>query len=375
MAVISDLENKINSQIVSGEDLESVTGLLFSHISTRFENLEKMILEAYNPVTQKKEIILESGSGKKALQCNLNPIFEENFLASYLKSNGHEKVTLISDLSKDELKGFLRCKPKDINSALVINLMTKNGYVIFLEFYFRDPKNIDEDNIAFLQRAAGSFSNSLDYYLTIKNYKKKKNEFSQSLANVLELLISLIEIRDRYTSGHSNSVKTIAVLIAEQLGMEKDEINRLSNAAVLHDIGKIGITESIINKPSLLDEKEFEEIKKHPLKGAFLVSNIPSLREIGKIILHHHERYDGKGYPMGLSGNKIPLFSRIIAVADTYDAITSERPYRKRMNEKQAIEIIKDEAGKQLDPLMVDAFLKIVFKISKRGTDILDKIF
>jgi HD-GYP domain-containing protein (c-di-GMP phosphodiesterase class II) len=195
-------------------------------------------------------------------------------------------------------------------------------------------------------------------YLLADNIKVLSKELNSNLFSIIELLISLIEIRDHYTSGHSRNVKIISTVIAKEAGLSPAEISDLSYASVLHDVGKINVPEKILNKPYKLDDDEFEEIKKHPLTGALLVANIPKLKKIAKIILHHHERYDGQGYPMGLIGDQIPRFSRIISIADSFDAIISQRSYRKPMSQKIAIQIIREEAGKQFDPEFVNYFLK-----------------
>ncbi len=197
-------------------------------------------------------------------------------------------------------------------------------------------------------------------YFLADNIKFLNMELNSNLFSIIELLISLIEIRDHYTSGHSRNVKLVSKLIAKKAGLSPAEISDISYASVLHDVGKINVPEKILNKPYKLNEDEFEEIKKHPLTGALLVANIPKLKKIAKIILHHHERYDGQGYPMGLFRDQIPLYSRIIAVADSFDAIISQRSYRKPMSQKTAIEIISEESGKQFDPEIVDYFLKAI---------------
>lgn len=142
--------------------------------------------------------------------------------------------------------------------------------------------------------------------------------------------------------------------------VSKEQIKLLEAISELHDIGKIAIDDAIINKPAKLDESEWEMVKKHPKIGYRILSTSPEYSEIALDILCHHERYDGKGYPRGLKGEEIPLRARIISVADAYDAMTSERPYRKPLSKEQAVDEIKKCLGTQFDPVVGDIFIKLV---------------
>ena len=173
-------------------------------------------------------------------------------------------------------------------------------------------------------------------------------------------LAAAIDARDHYTHGHSSRVSGIAVSIAKSLKLTGNEIDRIRLASMLHDIGKIGIPDSILLKPGRLTEKEFKVIKKHPIYAVNILKHLPRLKEIVPIVYHEHEHYDGTGYVDGLKAVAIPIESRIIAVADAYEAMTSNRPYRKAMSKKKAIEELKRNSGTQFDPLIVKAFLKVV---------------
>jgi HD-GYP domain-containing protein (c-di-GMP phosphodiesterase class II) len=206
-------------------------------------------------------------------------------------------------------------------------------------------------------------SSLIFYGLLLGIAKNASNKIESQTKQVLEdfiettaVLGELIEIRDHYTGQHVKNIKEISDAVGKKMGLDQNKIEDLKLAASLHDIGKIGISDEILNKKGPLTEKEYEIIKKHPLTGAYAIRNIGRLKSIYKIILYHHERYDGKGYPFGLKGNEIPLCSRILSVMDAYDAMTSDRPYRKAMPMDEAIKIIKSEKGKQFDPEVVDAF-------------------
>lgn len=185
-------------------------------------------------------------------------------------------------------------------------------------------------------------------------------DMRENYLNTVEALVQALEAKDTYTSGHSARVGKLAVAIAEGIEMSEDKIEFLKYAAVLHDVGKIGVSETILNKEDKLLDPEWEIIRSHPVMGQTIIKSIKFLFDIGQIVRHHHERYDGKGYPDGIKGEEIPLESRIIAVADTYDAITSDRSYRKGKTHEEAIEELKRVAGTQLDPELVEVFCKVV---------------
>ncbi len=174
-------------------------------------------------------------------------------------------------------------------------------------------------------------------------------------AKALERLGGALEATDPYTHGHSRRVARHSWMIAKRLGLRGDMVARIRTAAALHDIGKIETPPSVLRKPGRLTDAEFEVIKRHPVDGERIVA-VMGDEELAAIVLHHHERLDGTGYPNGLSGEEIPIGARIIAVADTFDAITSVRPYRSTRSHKQALDILRNEAGTQLDPAVVRAF-------------------
>lgn len=178
--------------------------------------------------------------------------------------------------------------------------------------------------------------------------------------STVDALASAIDAKDPYTYGHSRRVAQISSDICREIGMSSDEINSTKLAALLHDIGKIGTPEHILQKPGRLQLGEIEKIKEHPLQGAQILSTIDELKDVVDWIKHHHERYDGKGYPDCKAAEDIPLQSRIISIADSYDAMTSDRPYRKGMDPTKVLDIMNDLTGSQYDPELFRAF-KAVF--------------
>jgi putative nucleotidyltransferase with HDIG domain len=176
-------------------------------------------------------------------------------------------------------------------------------------------------------------------------------ETSQALADA-------IEMRDAYTGGHTKRVTEYSLAAGTRLGLKPDELERLRVAAILHDIGKSGVDDRVLRKPGRLDRLEIEQMQKHPALGADILDHVHYLADILPGIRSHHERTDGRGYPDGLQGERIPLVARIIAVADTYDAMTSDRPYRRGMNKSAAIREIARCSGTQFDTRVVQAFMR-----------------
>ncbi len=173
-------------------------------------------------------------------------------------------------------------------------------------------------------------------------------------------LAAAIEARDPYTVGHSARVTQYAVAIAESMGLNGDEVEEIRLAGLLHDLGKIGVPDNILNKPGRLSEEEYSAIKMHPALSMRIIEPLPQLGNIIPIIYHHHERYDGNGYIEGKAGEKIPLGARIIAVADSFEAMTSDRPYRSALSRGEAIAELMANSGSQFDPRVVDHFLKLL---------------
>ena len=183
-----------------------------------------------------------------------------------------------------------------------------------------------------------------------------EEQYQQQTLAMTTSLVSLIDLRDRYTGGHSERVAKYVRSTAIQMGMPDEETEKIVFAASLHDIGKIGIPDHILLKPGKLDEDEFGRIRKHPEWGWTAIRNVNGFEEAALLILHHHERLDGEGYPGWLRGTEIPMGSRLIAVADSYDALTTNRPYWGARTPAEAVDELRRCSGTQFDPQVVNAF-------------------
>ncbi len=206
--------------------------------------------------------------------------------------------------------------------------------------------------------------------VSVENVRLHEN-LKEKLLNAVSTLAMALEAKDPYTRGHSQRVSHYSVQIAHELGLDERETEVIRIAGILHDIGKIGIRDEILHKEGKLTEEEWKQIRKHPEVSVSILSRIPDLKGIIKIIRHHHEHYDGKGYPSGLAGEQIPLGARILAVTDMLDALISDRPYREKITFMEAVEEIRKVSGTQLDPRIVEALDRIVENLSLDPSDIL----
>ena len=206
-------------------------------------------------------------------------------------------------------------------------------------------------------RAERRLASAIDLLGLVQTSGERPAEWSADRQEeLLRVLAAALEAEDRYTRGHSDRVVRYAGSIGRRIGFSTREVEAVRAAALVHDVGKLRIPAEVLNKPTRLTDAEFDLIKRHPVDGAEMVASLGN-KELTSVVRHHHERMDGKGYPDGLAGEQIPLGARIIAVADTFDAITSVRPYRPRRAHKQALDILTAEQGLQLDREAVRAFL------------------
>lgn len=271
---------------------------------------------------------------------------------------------ILSDLHMPELDGFGLCKSvhADKNlSQIPFIIMSSDGDRAtmrrLLQYgasaYLVKPFNIDQ-----LVVTAERFLS--DHFSRILKERERLESERQFLIGSITSLVLALEARDQYTRGHSDSVARILMDIAREMSMDEERIEKLRIAGKLHDLGKIGIRDDILLKPGPLNKEEWEILKMHPRIGAEILAPIASLADILPAIASHHERIDGNGYPEGLKGDQIPMLARMVAVADTYDALTSDRPYRKGFANEEALKIIEDLKGSQLCPDCVQSFLKSV---------------
>jgi response regulator RpfG family c-di-GMP phosphodiesterase len=265
-----------------------------------------------------------------------------------LQRRGEDLTRIIAPEARDAVSLAMSVPLRRGGEVLgVLNAYSRSARRAFLP---REEKAL----IVLGDRAATSLENAL-------LYADMENTFRETIQG----LALAIEAKDAYTHGHSENVTRLCVLISEEMGCDTAFRATIKQAGVLHDIGKIGISSEILNKPGRLTPEEYEIIKTHPRMGRRILENISFLRDVVPIVYHHHERYDGLGYPEGLAGTEIPLGSRVMLVADTYDAMTSNRPYRTGLGHEAAVNELRRCSGTQFDPSCVEAFLAMCLRLGE----------
>lgn len=261
-------------------------------------------------------------------------------------------------------------KSREINEVLTLEsgiiFPLHNEYNTSMGVIYIESKNFKEGKALieiYARQAASSINNAFLHSLI--NMKKEEldktyKELKKRYLDTIEALRLTVDAKDFYTRGHSDRVAYYAMKLGRAFNLSEDEIELLRLAGIFHDIGKIGTTDDILFKTDKLEYDEYEEIKKHPLKGAYILSAISMFQDVVPLVKYHHERVDGKGYPEGLKGEEIPFLARILSVADAFDAMTSDRKYRSKLEVEEAIEQFKVNAGTQFDAEVVNMLIKIL---------------
>lgn len=318
------------------------------------------------------EIYIPSDAKKMTLCCYvLNYSLSNPDVTYYLEGFDTEPITV----SRDQFGMIDYTNLKGGNYRFVISLSDTHGNVsVPMSFTIVKHRALLEHWWFIVSMALLAFllavvviKTYIDYRMA--KYKAKAERDKMFIREMTEAVANTIDMKDKYTKGHSTRVAEYTVMLAEELGLPKDKVDMYYNIALLHDIGKIGIPPEVLNKPGKLTDNEFMMIKSHAKLGYNSLKHITTLPELAIGAKSHHERPDGKGYPDGLVGDQIPEVARVIAVADTFDAMYSDRPYRKRMNFDKVVSIMKEVRGTQLDSDVVDAFLRLVDKGEFRAPD------
>jgi len=260
------------------------------------------------------------------------------------------------DIAPNSRDSFL---PRGFVSYSALPLIAKNEVLGVLETFTRERMERDEDWRDFAATLAGQAAIAIDNARMLADLTRSNSELWLAYETTLAGWSRALDLRDNDTQGHTERVAELTVRLGRSMGMEETEIAHLRRGALLHDIGKMGIPDAILLKPGPLTQKEWEVMRRHPVYAYELLSPIPYLRPALDIPHLHHERWDGSGYPLGLKGEDIPLAARVFAVVDVWDALTSNRPYRSKVREERAREIIREGSGRDFDPRVVEAFLRL----------------
>jgi putative nucleotidyltransferase with HDIG domain len=340
---------KLNESISLSIGKSAIAERLVEEVK-RFMNTTSCVLVIEDENTGQLKVEAASGTGIESLK-NFSLNKSEGITGKVLSD---KQPLLVNDLLKNSYYDSINREPYLGNAFIIAPLLIKGMAIGTLnvtakktgtDFSARDEELLI--NVASM--AAIAFQNSRLHERIQEDYFK-----------TITALAVILDARDPYTKRHSENVTRYSVAIAREIGFDFTEIETIRRAGLLHDIGKIGIRDDILLKPGKLTDEEFLQIKTHPAKSQEIVGSLPFLKEVSLLVRHHHERYDGRGYPDGKSGEDIELGSRILAVSDSFDAMTTDRPYRKRLPlEAAKAELLRCKST-QFDPKIVDCFISIL---------------
>lgn len=368
------IDSKINSYLAEIEDLNTKLSKKFSEMAALYEtvkitgsflDIEDVLSSVFNNIvkTLKAEIgyLMLFDPGEEVLTIKRAHGLTKDVIKGTRIKMGESIAEMVAQSGEpmiirrgtDALQNKGRKRYGYINCICAL-LKTKKRLIGIINLNRkRDSEPFTEDDLNLLSTMAHEAATAIE---NVSLYR----DLREGYLSIVHSMISALEVKDPYIKGHSDAVARYAVAIAKRLNISPQGIETIEMAALLHDIGKIGIHEDILNKPGKLDEEDWKEMKKHPEIGLKILNGVNFPWDIRPVIYHHHERYDGKGYPAGIKGKEIPLGARIIAVADSYDSITSERAYRKGLSKKVAIKELERVAGAQLDPEIVGVFVEML---------------
>ncbi|MFA7074758.1 MAG: HD domain-containing phosphohydrolase [Endomicrobiaceae bacterium] len=372
--------SKVAKQMILIHDANLLSKLVIRSV-TRSLDVNHAGLFLYNKNNQ--EYIIKVSRGRKGLKIpvgftkikNTNPIIE--FFSNQNLSVNHREFLLLSHIKNlkeenkqnKELVAFLDDLENEMSlyraDLIVPGFFRKELMVVFFIGGKTDNYDFTDDDIEFLTVLASDVVMAIQNAQLFEDIKQQLDVNKQLLLNTVETLATAIDIKNAYTHGHAERVMKYSMTLVKYMPRNlitdlKSFEDSLKISALLHDIGKIGIPEDILNKPTRLSEEEIDIVRKHPSMGAEILEPIDEFQIANLGVKFHHEKYDGSGYPYGLSGDNIPLIATIISVADAYDAMMGDRPYRKGLQKEQVIKEIELNKNKQFHPIVVDAFLEAV---------------
>lgn len=348
------LRKQYENEILALSYIDPLTGL--NNRRKHQEQLKKLSNEKYKPIS----VVYFDINGLKVMNDAFGHLEGDRLIvlvSKLIKETFYEYQVYVSRLGGDEIIVLLpNTKSHDAKRlADAAKTSIENEYINSMALSISYGVGSTE-NHAQIEDAINTAETDL--------YKNKLFESNSHRNESIKAILNTLKTKDVYSETHSNRVADICKQMGKKLGMSKQDLNLLTMISNLHDIGKISIDDKILNKPGKLNDEEWKIMKRHPEIGYRILSSLPEYGEIAEDILSHHERYDGKGYPRGLKGEKIPIRARIISVADAYDAMTSDRAYRSKMTHQEAITELIANKGTQFDPKMIDIFISIFSKNS-----------
>ena len=353
-----DALRKIDQSIISSGNLDDTLEILLEQITNQLA-IDAVVILKYDPKSNKLNYLKSKGLKTNALKYS-SVLLGESLAGESAKQ---EKYITISGLDKINQK-FSK-SPGFPNEKFVsyhcVPLISKGRLMGVVELFHRSSTNNTDEWIKYLHMLAGQTAIAIDDAMLFENLETSNKKILKAYDETIEGWATALELRDMETEGHSRRVTDLTIELAQKLGInDKDELLNIRYGALLHDIGKIGVPDNILNKPGKLTEEEWETMKMHPTLAFKWFSSIEYLKPALTIPYCHHERWDGTGYPRGLKAEEIPFAARIFAVIDVWDALLSDRPYRKAWTKEDTLKHIQNESGKHFDPRVVEEFLKCI---------------
>jgi len=347
----------IDAAISSSFDVRITLGVLLDQV-TRLLGIHAADILSFSQATQSFRFVRERGFRMEPMN-NMQIKYGAGYAWSLVRDR---RRIVVPDL-RGEADGLQR-SPDLSGEGFVayvgLPLIAKGQVKGILEIFQREPLQLDQDGYAFLDMLVGQAAIAIDNSELFENLQSTNDELGMAYDTTLEGWASALELRDKETEGHTRRVAELSMQLARLMGVREKDILQIYRGALLHDIGKMGIPDSIMLKPGPLTDDEWTIMRMHPRYAFDMLSPIAYLHQALDIPYCHHEKWDGTGYPRGLKGSQIPLPARIFAVADVWDALTSDRPYRKAWQKEDAIRYIQEQSGKHFDPEIAAAFLKLI---------------
>ncbi len=344
----------IDIAISKGPNLEFTLGILLEQIMTQL-NVDATAILLHRMGTPLLEYIASRGFRTQA-PSHAKAYIGRGFAGIAALT---QKTIHIPDLTVSAGMGnqLLPLEAEEFKVYYGIPLVAKGQVKGVLEVFLRTPNSIDQERLEFLEALGGQAAIAIDNSTLFEQLQDSNTELSIAYDATLEGWVKALELRDRETVGHAHRVIEMTLAVADRIGINSEMLQHIRRGALLHDIGKMGIPDSILLKPGPLTPGEWEVMRQHPIHAYEMLKTIDYLSPALEIPYSHHERWDGSGYPQGLKGRDIPISARIFAVVDVWDALTSDRPYRAAWTARQALEYIQREIGRHFDPQVVNAFL------------------
>ena len=343
----------IDTAISGGPDLQFTLGIVLEQIMSLI-NVDAAAILLYRPGTQELEYeATQSFRTDSIIHAKLQ--IGKGYAGRAAQTHKTIHIPNLSVMNEDANQPL----PIDAEGFKVyygVPLIAKGQVKGVLEVFLRTDRQIDQDRFEFLEALAGQAAIAIDNSSLFEQLQDSNSELSIAYDATLEGWAKALELRDRETVGHAHRVIEMTLRVADRIGIRGESLQHIRRGALLHDIGKMGIPDSILLKPGPLTPSEWEIMRQHPVHAYEMLKTIDYLEPALEIPYCHHEKWDGNGYPRGLSGKNIPISARIFAVVDVWDALTSDRPYRFAWPEHQALEYIHMESGRHFDPQVVNAF-------------------